>query len=236
MPPAQTNSFQTFSPTHLGAMAVLALLCVAVCLAGRHARSAATRRRIGYGIAIILLANELVFYAQGLLTRPLSEFLAHFLPIHICGVAVYLVVLTLWRRGQSVYEVAYFWGLAGTAQAILTPNITSDFPTYQFMQYFLTHGGIVIGAVYATWALGMRPQQGSVLRVFLLTNLYAVAIGLVNWATGWNYMFLREPPMGHSPFFFLPWPWYILFIDCAALAMLALLYLPFRSRRNATTA
>ena len=40
-------------------------------------------------------------------------------------------------------------------------------------------------------------------------------------------MFLMEPPVTQSPFFFAPWPWYIPVLDAFALFLFVLLLLPF---------
>lgn len=219
--------FETFGPPHLTAMAVIVAAGVSLPVLAGKVGSARLTRAICGTIAVVLLANETAFWAHGLATMELRDFLAGGLPLHICGAAVFLVAWTLWRPQQYVYEIAYFWGLAGTAQAILTPNLQMGYPSYQFFQFFVTHGSIVIGVLFATLALKMRPRRGAVVRTIVVTNLYMVAVAGVDWALGANYMFLCRPPEGASPFFFLPWPWYLLVLEAVGLAMILLLCLPF---------
>jgi len=221
------NSFRTFAPPHVAAVFLTAAAAVALSLWARKTQSAKVPQAIRWAIALGLLGNEFLFYGYVLATEPLKEFARASLPIHICGAAVFLTAWTLWKRSQYVYEIAYFWGLAGTLQAVLTPNLTEGFPAYRFFQYFLAHGGIVVGVVFATWGLKMRPARGAVLRVFVITNLYTGLVAGANGALGANYMFLCAPPLGESPFFFLPWPWYILFLEFVGLGLVLLLYLPF---------
>ena len=227
MPAGADNAFQTFGPPHVTAMVLIAAAAVALPVWVRRAGSARLTRRVRGAIALVLLGNELVFYAHGLATLAPAEFLRGCLPLHICGAAVFLVAWTLWKPTQYVYEIAYFWGLGGTVQAILTPNLLVDFPAYRFWQFFITHGALVAGVLLATWGLRMRPARGAVLRVVVTTNVYLVLVACADWALGANYMFLREPPAGASPFFFLPWPWYILFLEAVGLGMVLLLCLPF---------
>ena len=130
-------------------------------------------------------------------------------------------------RKRMAYEIAWFWGLAGTANALITPQLEAGFPEYRFFQYFIAHGGIVAGALFATWCLGMRPTPMSVVRAFVLLHLLCVVAFGVNLALGSNYMFLMAPPDTRSPFFFAPWPWYIPILDAIALLLFFLLLLPF---------
>jgi len=224
---AVDSSFETFGRPHVAAMVLTAAAAVGLTVWARKAGSPKPARAIRWTIAVGLLLNELVYYACGLATAPVEEFLRGYLPIHICGAAVFLTAWTLWRPNRYVYEIAYFWGLAGTSQAILTPNLPVDFPSYRFFEYFITHGGIVVGVVFATWGMGLRPARGAVLRVFVITNVYTLIVAGVNRLLGANYMFLREPPVGETPFFFLPWPWYILFLELVGLGFVLLLCLPF---------
>jgi hypothetical integral membrane protein (TIGR02206 family) len=158
------------------------------------------------------------------------------LPLHVCAAGLYLTAWVLIRPSQIGYETAYYWGLGGTLQAIITPNLMYAFPHIRFFQFFLTHGGIVAGVLVATFVMKMRPGRGSILRTFILTHVLMLVAGAANWGLGANYMFLREPPVGESLFFFLPWPWYILFLEPVGLAFCMILYAPFwladRARRR----
>ena len=236
MPIAAGNPFVTFGPAHLAAMALTAILAAGLPAWARRAGSPKAVRAVGLAIGLILVANELAYYAYGLATVSLLEFAREKLPLHVCDVAVYLIAWTLWKRNRRLFEVAYFWGLGGTLQAVLTPNVLEGFPSYEFFRFFINHGGIVVAVLYAALALRMRPRKGCVLRLFVITNLYMVFVAGVNLLVGSNYMFLCKPPAGQSPFFFLPWPWYIVFIELVGVAFVVLLYLPFaigdRARRR----
>ena len=187
-------------------------------------------RKVGWALAGLLLVNEIayrVFYFTE--TENTREFLELALPIHLCPLALFAGLIALWRCSQIGYEFAYFVGLTGTLNALLTPDIIWPFPSYGFIGYFIAHCGVIWAVLYATWALKMRPTWRSMWRVFLLLNAIAVVLALVNLALGGqaNYAFLRHAPEADTPFFFAPWPWYIPFLEVFALGMFALAYLPF---------
>lgn len=130
------------------------------------------------------------------------------------------------RRGVSV--VAYFWGLSGSLQAILTPDLRQGFPDYWWVKFFLTHCGVVLSVVYLAVTDRVAPTARSVWRVWALTNAYAAIAGLINWGFGTNYGYLARKPMQPSLLdYFGPWPWYILVLEAAALASFFLYYAPF---------
>jgi len=230
---AEMNSFEFFGPAHLVAIALTVMLPIVLTAVSRRSGSAAVQRWICWSIAVALVLNEIVYYCHGLVTIGLDEFLRQRLPLHICGVGLYLTAWVLVRPNQLAYEIAYFWGLAGTLQAVVTPNLDVGFPSYDFIQFYITHSGIVTGVLFATFAMKMRPRRGSVLRVFLLTNALMIVLIPTNWLLGSNYMFLRAAPKGDAIFFFLDWPWYILFMEPVGLGFFTTLYLPFwRSNRR----
>ena len=155
------------------------------------------------------------------------------IPLQLCDLAVILTVIALWTLGPRVSELAYFWGVTGSLQAILTPDLRWGFPDYWWIKFFLTHCGVVLGVVYLAVTGRVRPTVGSVWRVWMLTNVYAALAGLINWGCRTNYGYLAHKPMQPSLLDYLgPWPLYIAVVDVAALGMFALAYVPFRLKRT----
>jgi hypothetical integral membrane protein (TIGR02206 family) len=219
--------FRFLGLAHLAAIALTVIMPLAIWAVARRIAVERATRFIGWCLAAMLLANEAGRWLHGLATVSRQEFLADFLPLHICGAAVFLTALALLTRSAIAYETAYFWGLAGTVQAILTPDLKAGFPSYEFVQYFVAHSGIVTGVLFATWAMKMRPTPGSVLRTIIITHVFAAAIAGADALFGGNYMFLCGPPDVPTFFFFLRWPWYIVFLDAVGVIFIILLYLPF---------
>jgi len=231
------TDFQTFGTPHLVVMGLTLALPFVLSGLARRAGDGLTTRSIGYLLAAMLLVNDITAGGYRLLQFGPDYFVRNFLPLHVCGVANLVTAATLIFRSRRTYEIAYFWGLVGSANAVITPGaIETGFPSWRFFQYFIGHSGIVVGVLYATWGLGMRPTLGGLFRAFIYLNAFAVAVGIINLLLGSNYMYLSSPPWGTvSPFFFAPWPWYIPFLDAVALGMFFVVYLPVylaRRRRN----
>lgn len=220
-----TSEFQTFGLPHIIAMVLTLALPI---LLARLAHSHAVASAIAFLLAGALLLNEVVHWVYKLVEVGFIRYLQYHLPLHLCEISILLMAATLLFRNQRIYEIVYFWGLVGSVNAVITPSIEEGFPGYLFFQFFITHSGIVVGILYATWGLGMRPSLSGLFRAFVYINLFAVTVGMLNFLTGSNYMFLSQPPPETvSPFFFAPWPWYILYIEFIGLAMFFAVLSPF---------
>jgi hypothetical integral membrane protein (TIGR02206 family) len=137
-----------------------------------------------------------------------------------------------WQLGV---ELTYFWGLAGTLQAVATPDLSVGFPHLDFFEFVVGHVGIVIAALFLVVGLGQKPRPGAVWRVLAITVAYTAAVGVVDAAIGANYMFLARRPAHVSLLSVLgPWPWYLLSGTGVAIVLLLALDLPFRRGRQAS--
>jgi hypothetical integral membrane protein (TIGR02206 family) len=219
------------SPEHGFALGAIALSAVLLVVAAR--RWPGTWLRV---LAVVLVVDEVswwVFVAAG--GVPGSE-LAYSLPLQLCDVAVFVAAAALWTRRQLPVEVTYFWGLAGTVQALLTPDLPEHFPSYPYFQYYLAHGGVVCAALLLVVGMRRHPRPWAAVWVMALTIAYAALVGAIDAVTGANYMYLREKPSAPTLLDLLgPWPLYILAGTGLAVILFAILDAPFRLRRAAAT-
>ena len=182
-------------------------------------------------LAVVILGNEAAWWvwlgAHGTWSA------SYALPFQLCDVAGVVSAAALWTRQPLLVELTYFWGLAGTANGLITPDVSDHFPTFGFMQYFIAHGTIVAAALLLVVGLRLAPRRGAVLRVFGLTFGLLLLDAAVNLVTGGNYMYLRHTPGAHSLLDVLgPWPWYIVGAAGLALAIFFVLDLPFIATRR----
>jgi hypothetical integral membrane protein (TIGR02206 family) len=130
-------------------------------------------------------------------------------------------------------ELTYFWGLAGTLQGVLTPDLSVGFPHLVFWQYVVGHLGIVFAALFLVVGLGIAPRRYAVPRVLAITIGYTALVGLVDAMSGANYMFLRRPPGEWTLLRLLgPWPWYLASATGVAIVLLLALDAPFWASRR----
>ena len=178
-------------------------------------------------IAVAIVITELSWQPYVMANHSWSA--AYSLPVQLCDVGGFVAAAALIWRQLLLIEIAYFWGLGGTLQALLTPDLRDHFPSFPYLQFYATHDLVVLAALFLIVGLGVHPRPGSVRRIFLLTLAFTVAIALIDLVTGGNYMYLRRVPAGGSLLSLMgPWPWYIVVGAVVALVVLALLDAPFR--------
>lgn len=221
--------FVTLSGPHLAALAVLAAVVVGLAVGGRRLGEAG-RRRVRWGIVVALWGTELSYHSWRLACGTWTP--REMLPLHLCSVLVWLSGFLLLTRSRRLYELSYFWGLAGATQALVTPDIGPyGFPHYRFVQFFVTHGLIVATAVWFTAVEGFRPTWASLRRALTVLACYAVVVFGVNSGVGSNYLFLSRKPATKSLLDVLPgWPGYLPYLAGLAVVAFVLFYLPWAIR------
>ena len=123
---------------------------------------------------------------------------AKVLPLQLCDWAMFVIIVALWTGNRRWLEVAYFWGIGGTLQAILTPNLAFGFPDLRFVSFFVAHSGIIVGIVFLMLVYGFRPTGFGILRTFAWTEVYFVVAFTADLLTGENYGFLLHKPEAFS--------------------------------------
>ena len=162
------------------------------------------------------------------------------LPLHFCGINIWLVALNCFWRNPTVYLFTAFMGTIGGAHAILTPQLTvgDDMPI--LIHYYINHASLVVVPLIMTFKYGMRfPKWGWMFGYAMAAGLSIVMIGinqLLNTCCPAevlaNYMYMTEPPKADNPFVFreLGWPWYILPLHAALILHLIVLNALYRWR------
>lgn len=204
---------------------------VILCRAARRHRG--PWRVVAARIIGLVLAADAVSWVVSLIVQ--GSFSARTsLPLALCNMAALVAAAACWWRIPLLVELTYFWGLAGTLQAVITPDLNVGFPHLVFFQYMVGHLGIVLAAVFLVIGMRLTPRPGAVVRVFAVTVAYTAMVGLVDGVSGANYMFLRRPPGNWTLLRVLgPWPWYVPSAAGVALVLIVALDAPFWRRRGA---
>jgi hypothetical integral membrane protein (TIGR02206 family) len=220
------HPFRVFGPSHLAALGATAVLTAALVLLARRAKRPRLVRAAALGLAALLLLDEAAVVI--LAARADLPTLRDHLPFQLCDWVIFAAAAALvWRR-QLPYEIAYFWGLSGTLQALLTPDLREDFPHPHFFTFQILHAGAVVAILFLTLGLGMRPRWRSTWRAWLWLQAYVALTAVVDRLLASNYGYLLAKPVQASLYDYLgPWPWYLVALEALSFVLFLLCYLPF---------
>ncbi|HKP92556.1 MAG TPA: TIGR02206 family membrane protein [Chthoniobacterales bacterium] len=219
--------FQPFGLAHLVVIALTISLPFILAAFVRRSRWPRSERVIGRLFAAMLLVNYVGYEIYLAFTEGLVWQKA--LPFQLCDWAMIAIVVALLTGRERWLEVAYFWGIGGTLQAILTPDLKYAFPNIRFITFFIAHSGIVVGIAFMMIMKGFRPRWISIVRTFAWSELYFALTITVDLITGENYGYLLHKPAAASLLDALSdhRVIYILQMHLLALIFYFVLYLPF---------
>jgi hypothetical integral membrane protein (TIGR02206 family) len=232
-----SGPFVAFGASHLAVTAVTIVVPGGLAIVARRLRSENFARAVSFAFAAGLIATWIVWYwliaARGWISPQTI------LPMDLCDWATIATLATLLRPNQRSYELAYFWALSGTLQALLTPELYYDFPDLRFVIFFAFHGGTIAAVLFLTLARGLRPHPSSLVRVIAWSLLYLVCALAVNRLFGTNFGYLSAKPTKPSLLDVMgPWPIYIAELAGVGILYVLVLYAPFfvadRLRRRRT--
>jgi hypothetical integral membrane protein (TIGR02206 family) len=218
--------FELFGTAHLIALGIIASVCLSF-VYFRKVWDENARRTFRYSLAILMIVAEISWHWWVLVYDKWT--IQKMLPLHLCSVFIWLSIYMLFTKNRTVFELAYFIGLGGAIQALLTPDAgIYGFPHFRAFQTFADHGGLFIAALYMALVEGYRPTLLSFKRVFLWINVFMMFVFIVNQIIGSNYMYVAHKPEFPSLIDLLsPWPWYILELEGIAFLICGILYLPY---------
>lgn len=221
------RAFQPFGLAHLVVILLTIALPFVLAAFARKSRWPRSERVIARVIALLLGINY-VGYAIYLWMIGATSW-EKTLPLQLCDWAMIAIIVAFLTGRERWLEVAYFWGIGGTVQAILTPDLKYAFPDIRFVSFFVGHCGIVIGIAFLMIVRGFRPHFSSIWRTFAWTEVYFVITVVVDLITGENYGYLLRKPEAASLLSFLSDTWlvYVLQMHLLALVFFLVLYFPF---------
>jgi hypothetical integral membrane protein (TIGR02206 family) len=201
-------------PGHLLALALTVAL-VAVLVPLVRLRPGGWVGPASWVLALVLVANEIAYEVvqwQGGLGE---AWVAHrwtvgfSLPLYLCDVTAFIGAAALVTRRRLLVELTWFWAIAGSLQGLITPDHPIYFPSYDWLEFYTDHIGVILAAFWLVIGLGLHPRPRAVLRVIAITVAFLALVAVVDVLTGVDYDYLHSQ---HPPGLLAllgPWPWYL---------------------------
>lgn len=150
------------------------------------------------------------------------------LPLHLCRLMSIFAPYLIWKRDRFWLGVFYFWILAGTLNANITPDIEYGFPHWSYFAYWTMHSFLIIIPIYYVLLLGIKITLKDLNNAFWTANGFVVFSVITNYLLNSNYMYtLKKPPVSSLLDYMGPWPIYLISGQAVALFLFLILYVPF---------
>ena len=217
---------------HIAWLLFSALLIAALCLAYRRAPEAGRtrlRHALGWAVLVCEALKDVNLAVQGGLDR-------WFLPLHLCGLAVFFTFAHSRRPGKTVGNFLYSCCMPGAAFALAFPDWVAFPPlSYHAIVGFTVHALLIAYPLMLLSGGDLHPEARTLPKCLGILVCCAVPVAVFNHVFGTNYMFLSWPSPG-SPLewfaSFLGVPGYLLgYLPMLAVIWLVL-YLPFAGKKR----
>ena len=151
------------------------------------------------------------------------------IPLHLCSISNFIACFILFvpkiSKESKFFEFLYYAGIIGAFQAFFTPQINNfDGSNYEYIEWYLSHIGIMLLPIYMLKNLGFRLTKFSWLRVVAYLNILLIIVMPINYFIGSNYMYVNGKPEVNNPLIIGEWPIYIFFWEIIILIFTYTLY------------
>ena len=187
------DSFERFSPEHIGTLLVIAIAITIGLLLIRKGSDKSVQT-LSRTLPVLVLLGEII---QDILLIRDGGNLIEFLPLHLCNLGIFVNLAAAFSKGkiQSFFaEISVVLIMPGTAGALIFPDWTyRPFWSYLPLLCFFTHSLLLF---IPLMFLLMKKAQVS-FRHFWYSYLFLLVVTppiyLLDKRTGVNYMFLLYP-------------------------------------------
>jgi hypothetical integral membrane protein (TIGR02206 family) len=161
-------------------------------------------------ISIILIITTITGHSRNIINGYWN--ISENLPLQLCGISNLIGCFILFLpKNKTLFEFFYYAGIIGAIQAFLTPQINNfDGTNYEYIEYYISHGGILLLPIYMFNNLGYKLRKFSWLKVLIYLNILLIFIMPLNFKINSNYMYLAYPPNVDNPLIIGEWPYYIM--------------------------
>lgn len=198
------GEFQYFTLPHIIPVLLLITIVYFIYKYRENIRNYRNEDNIRLVLAFIMIMSDMSYFWHKMYIG--AEIRNH-LPITICGWSAILGAFMLLSKKQSLFDIVYFWVLAGSFNALITPAVIIDNgPThFRYYQFWIEHTTIFIAVFYMLFVHQFKITFKSLIKAIVaILFMASVAIYVNSNIEGANYLFLATTEAGESVLNFLP--------------------------------
>ena len=189
------------------------------------------QQHMGMLIALLLICTTITGHSRNIINGYCN--ISDNLPLHLCSVSNLIACFILFiPKKNRLFEFLFYAGIIGAIQAFFTPQINNlDGSNYEYLEYYLSHGGIMLLPIFMFKNLGYKLTKYSWIKVVLYLNILLAIVMPLNFIIDSNYMYLANRPNVYNPLIIGEWPYYILFWEVIVVTLTYILYVMSTGKR-----
>ncbi|RDI39190.1 TIGR02206 family membrane protein [Falsibacillus pallidus] len=220
--PSEMMTFELFSGPHI--MVFLVFLAISFFLIYFRGSLRPHRSAIKWTLFCLLVICEVSGQIWNMAT---DQWDVSSLPLQMCSFSAFISIYLFFKRSLRAFSLLYFIGFLPPILSMVTPELFYQFPHFSFLRYFLFHSAIPWAVLYFVVYEGYRLPKKSIWTGFLLANLIAVPIFLLNIWLDTNFFYLASPTEAETILsFFGSGVMYYINLEVAAIFVFLISYLP----------
>lgn len=216
-----------FDAEHILWLSGIALVGIILCMIHRRLSDKGRvnfRRVVGLTMFGVYLLRQLTIIALG-------KYGVWCLPLHLCGMSLYIEALDCLFPNRFTNELCYAVCMPGALMGAVYANWV-HMPTFNFIYItgFVLHGLMVIYPFLGLTSGDFRPSVRRLPLCFAFLAVVSVPVYFFNMRFGTNFMFLAKPSPGSPLVMFEQWfgnPGYLLGFVIMIAVVWAVMYVPF---------
>lgn len=145
---------------------------------------------LGMVFVVVALYRDIVLLLTG-------HFNVGFLPLHLCGMALWIAVCYVWTGNRFLGVVYILLCIPGAVGALLFPDWTVyPFFNYMHIHAFISHGLVVMFGLWLFWSGELVPKWKELWMPLVFGVVGFFGIYPINHWLGTNYWFVNFPSAG----------------------------------------
>lgn len=156
------------------------------------------------------------------------------LPFFLCRFMALILPFVILTRNRFMLGIMYFWILAGTINAVITPDLKQGPFHWEYNLYWIYHLMLIVTITYAALVYKFKITWKDYRNAVIATLVFSIFTAVINYALKANYNYLSAKPDVASILDHMgPWPWYILSVYGLMFFLFFLALLPYLRKRQA---
>ncbi|WP_236561225.1 TIGR02206 family membrane protein [Pontibacillus sp. HMF3514] len=216
------RTFELFSTPHIAVIFIFIFISVLMVIFRRSLRPhQSIIKWTLFGLLIICEVSGQIWEAAT------NQYEVGSLPLHLCSISTFLCLYLFLKPNKKIFYLLFFTGLLPPSLSIITPEMFYQFPHFDFLSYFLHHAAITWSVIYFIVFQGYRVPVKAIGSVFLILNLMAIPIFIINILLDTNFFYLANPTESKTILsFFGSGIMYYINLEIAAFIVFSITYVP----------